>query len=57
MGSFCRDIPLKCFTFFALAFIVLITQYYLLLALFIKNTVQTVVGSKLPFKLSIHKQV
>lgn len=53
MGSFHQDIPLKRFTFFTLAFIVLITQY----ALFIKNAVHTVVGSKSPFKLSVNEQV
>lgn len=53
MGRFCQDIPLKCFTFFTLAFIVLITQY----ALFIKNAGYTAVGSKLPFKPSINEQV
>lgn len=52
MGSFHQDIPLKYFTFFTLAFIVLVTQH----ALFIKNAVHTVVGSKLPFKLGINEQ-
>lgn len=37
MGSFHQDIPLKCFTFFTLTFIVLITQY----ALFMKNAVHS----------------
>lgn len=53
MGRFHQGIPLKCFTFFTLAFIVLISQY----ALFIKNAGHTVVGSKLPFKPSVNEQV